>query len=264
MSDDLWSKLAAPFPAEVVSWRVGSVNVQSKRGMALAYIDARDVMQRLDLIVGPENWQCKYSHVGSKTVCDIGIRVSGGLAQKDGGGITALPDGWVWKADGAGDSDVEAEKGALSDAFKRAAVRWGVGRYLYDLPAPWVAIEPMGKSWKIADPEIPRLQQLLSGGAKTPANSPKVMQLKDATRKLMQTIRDCADEDALDELLTDADVRELRADLKRLLPTWSDGEAGGLEDLIISTRRAFKTGSMAPAIERGPPKGHPVNDPFDL
>ena len=35
---------------------------------------------------------------------------------------------------------MEAEKGRISDAFKRAAVHWGVGRYLYNLPNVWVPL----------------------------------------------------------------------------------------------------------------------------
>jgi hypothetical protein len=69
---------------------------------------------------------------------------------------------WLWKADGAGDTDVEAEKGALSDAFKRAAVRWGVGRYLYGLPSPWVEVEPAGRSVRIRKDEYSKLRQLLA------------------------------------------------------------------------------------------------------
>lgn len=129
--------LAAPFPPERISWRVGSSNKRSQqrangndakatKGMALAYIDARDVMARLDEACGPGGWQCKYSHANGKTVCDIGVKVG---------------DEWVWKADGAGDSDIEKEKGALSDAFKRAGVRWGIGRYLYDIPSPWCDLD---------------------------------------------------------------------------------------------------------------------------
>jgi hypothetical protein len=67
----------------------------------------------------------------------------------------------VWKSDGAGDSDVEAEKGAVSDAFKRAAVKWGVGRYLYDLDSPWVALEKRGNSYAIAKSEEARLAKLI-------------------------------------------------------------------------------------------------------
>lgn len=121
-----FEKLKAPFPQESISWRAQSVTQDGTKALALAYVDARDVMNRLDDICGPAGWQCKYSHANGKTVCDIAVKVS---------------DEWIWKADGAGDSDIEAEKGALSDAFKRAAVRWGIGRYLYDLGSPWVPCE---------------------------------------------------------------------------------------------------------------------------
>lgn len=115
--------LSAPFPPERISWRAQTVS--NGKALALAYIDARDVQDRLDEVCGPENWQNRYTHTQGKTVCEIGIKLSE----------------WIWKADGAGDSDIEAEKGALSDAFKRAAVKWGIGRYLYDLESPWVPCE---------------------------------------------------------------------------------------------------------------------------
>jgi len=95
--------LQLPFPAKSISWRVGSTMADKSRGMALAYIDARDVMERLDDVCGPAGWQATYPHAGQKTVCSIGILCG---------------DHWVWKSNGAGDSDIEAEKGALSDAFK--------------------------------------------------------------------------------------------------------------------------------------------------
>ncbi len=161
---ELFDKLCAHFPPERVSWRVGSTNADKTKGLALAYIDARDVMERLDSVVGPADWQCRYPHANGKTVCEIGVKLNGE---------------WVWKADGAGDTDVEAEKGALSDAFKRAAVRWGIGRYLYDLDSPWVALEARGKSYIIKDSEHARLRALLSKGApsaappvQTPADHP--------------------------------------------------------------------------------------------
>jgi hypothetical protein len=125
-------KLKEPFPQDRISWRAQTVSKDGTKALALAYIDARDVMERLDEICGPANWACRYSHAGQKTVCDIGIAVLH---------LHSQTVEWVWKADGAGDSDIEAEKGALSDAFKRAAVRWGIGRYLYDLDSPWVPCE---------------------------------------------------------------------------------------------------------------------------
>lgn len=129
--------LSAEFPRHAISWRAQSLTRDGDKAMALAYIDARDVMKRLDAVCGPANWQDRYEFSGPRTVCYLSIRIDGE---------------WITKADGAGDTDVEAEKGAISDAFKRAAVKWGIGRYLYDLDAPWVpcrTYESGGKKrWK--------------------------------------------------------------------------------------------------------------------
>jgi hypothetical protein len=120
-------KLKEPFPSKSVQWRVGKTTKDKKRGLALAYIDSRAVMNRLDDIVGPENWQDKYSFGSNgEIVCSIGIKIG---------------DEWVWKTDGAGQTNFEAEKGGLSDAFKRVGVKWGIGRYLYKLDAEWVDLD---------------------------------------------------------------------------------------------------------------------------
>lgn len=124
--NEILDALKAPFPEEQISWRVGAMTKDQSKGIALAYLDARDVMRRLDEVMGID-WQCRYSHVGDKgVVCEVGLRINGE---------------WLWRANGAGETQVEAEKGALSDAFKRAAVLWGVGRYLYDLPNVWVELD---------------------------------------------------------------------------------------------------------------------------
>jgi hypothetical protein len=155
-------ELRKPFPPERVSWRVGSTTKDKSKGMALAYIDSRDVQDRLDEACGPAGWQCRYVPMhDKKTVCEIGIKID---------------NEWIWKADGAGDSDIEAEKGALSDAFKRAAVKWGVGRYLYDLDSPWVELDTYEKNGAtfakgIKEREYQRLRAML-GGKPTPAPAP--------------------------------------------------------------------------------------------
>jgi Rad52/22 family double-strand break repair protein len=150
-------QLAEPFNPSIVSFRVGPTTQDKTKGMALAYIDARDVMRRLDEVCGPENWQNDYPWSdGKRVVCRIGIKIG---------------DDWVWKTDGAGDTDTEGEKGALSDAFKRSAVHWGIGRYLYDVEAVWVQIEQRGKSYIIAESEFPKLRARLPRGGK-PAPAP--------------------------------------------------------------------------------------------
>lgn len=120
-------KLAAPFPKEDIHWRAQTVTREGNKALALAYVDARDVMERLDIVCGPEGWQTEHADAGGgRLVCRIGILVDGE---------------WIWKSDGAGATDVEADKGAFSDAFKRAAVPWGVARYLYGLGNTYVPCE---------------------------------------------------------------------------------------------------------------------------
>ena len=138
--------LHAPFPPNEIEWRVGSTNRDKSSGLALAYLTARHVMERLDEVCGPENWQDRYEFHGKRTVCYLSIRIG---------------DQWVTKADGAGDSDVEAEKGAISDALKRAAVKWGIGRYLYSLGNTWVDLEEAGRSVRIKKGEFAKLERIL-------------------------------------------------------------------------------------------------------
>jgi hypothetical protein len=183
--DDLLEKLRAPFPADVVSWRVGSTNKRAwerdnskpKRGQVLAYIDARDVMERLDEVCGTFGWQCEYVPMpNGTTCCRIGIQVfEGGMSS----GIY-VPPAWVWKSNGAGATDIEGEKGGYSDAFKRAAVLWGVGRYLYDLSAPWISLTDY---WSIPDSELPALRRLLTG-EKAPSARSTREQYGEAEKKL--------------------------------------------------------------------------------
>lgn len=142
------SELSKPFPANEIEWRVGSTNQAKTEGLALAYLTARHIMDRLDEVCGAACWQDRYEFHGSRTVCYLSIKIG---------------DEWVTKADGAGDSDVEAEKGAISDALKRAAVKWGIGRYLYTLQSPWVAIEPAGRSFRIKKAEYAKLERLMAG-----------------------------------------------------------------------------------------------------
>lgn len=150
----IFDDLKAPFDPAKVSWRVGSTTGDKKKGLALAYIDARDVMERLDAVCGPEGWQDSYTETAKgRIICTIQIKIG---------------DEWIVKSDGAGNTDVEGDKGALSDAFKRCAVKWGIGRYLYDVDSPWVAIEPMGKSFKISASAKPDLARALGGNAPKP------------------------------------------------------------------------------------------------
>ena len=123
-------ELSAPFPEYEVNFRVGSTTKDKKKGKPLAYIDARAVMDRLDEVLGCDGWQDRFDCVGGKTICYLSVKIG---------------DEWVTKADGAGDTAIEGEKGGISDALKRAAVKWGIGRYLYHWDFNWMPLDAYKK-----------------------------------------------------------------------------------------------------------------------
>jgi hypothetical protein len=193
--------LFAEFEQDAVHWRAQSVTKDGDKAMALAYIDARDVMDRLDAVCGAENWQDRYEETPKgRLICTLSINIEGY---------------WVNKSDGAGDTDVEGDKGAISDALKRAAVKWGIGRYLYDLKSPWVPCESYEKNgkkhWKkwTANPwDFVRGSTAPKPKADTPAL------ITDGQRDQIKVIADAAGV-ALKTILQRAgiaDLRELPAD----------------------------------------------------
>ena len=111
---DLFAALAAPFEPE-------EVKIRSQTGRQLHYVTARTVMNRLDNVLGPENWWDEYVPSENSVLCRLTIRLPDGVAltKADAGGYAGMSD--------SGDDD----KSGYSDAFKRAAVKLGVARYLY-------------------------------------------------------------------------------------------------------------------------------------
>jgi hypothetical protein len=78
---------------------------------------------------------------------------------------------WVQKWDAAENTDIEPVKGGISDSFKRAAVLWGIGRYLYGLAAMWVEIEQRGRSWAIGEKELKRLDDVYEKAVGAPPSN---------------------------------------------------------------------------------------------
>ena len=128
--------LKAPFAGDKISWRVGQAFMKTRSGKPLAkllaYIDARDVMDRLDEVFGIDGWQDSYTKIGDGWVCSLEVRINGE---------------WITKQDGAEETAVEAQKGGISDSFKRAAVKFGVGRFLYSLGETMVDLTTEKPNW---------------------------------------------------------------------------------------------------------------------
>ena len=118
---DILNLLYMPFSRAEVEFKPGG-------GQQLAYIDARAVMKRLDDVMGIDGWQDSYKSIENRTICELSLKINGV---------------WITKSDGAGDTKIEGAKGGISDSFKRAAVKFGVGRYLYYLPKEVNSFEQM-------------------------------------------------------------------------------------------------------------------------
>lgn len=87
----------------------------------LLYIDARAAMKLFDETVGSFNWKDEYREMHGSVFCRISVK-------------NPETGEWVAKEDVGSESNVEKEKGQVSDAFKRASVKWGIGRELYTAP----------------------------------------------------------------------------------------------------------------------------------
>ncbi len=110
------------FPPEVIKFRPGKV--ANGRALALAYVDARDAMDMLDS--HSQVWSDTYRIVGDNIVeCSLTVD-----------GVTHTDVGYP-----NGATDEEPLKSAYSDALKRAAVKFGVGRELYDMPQFWLPLD---------------------------------------------------------------------------------------------------------------------------
>lgn len=117
---DLLPKLQKKMPYK---WRVQSFSKNKPQATCVAYIDARDVMDRLDECC-TFGWERLHSEFKGHLYCGISI---------------VMPDGnKLTRWDCGVESNTDAEKGEASDSFKRAAVNWGIGRFLYDMGMQYV------------------------------------------------------------------------------------------------------------------------------
>lgn len=134
-AEQIFAALAAPFDERDVRFKPQTVS--GNRAMAVAYIDARLVLDRLDAVLGGENWQDDYEQLqDGSMLCRLRVRVNGEwITKADAGGASKQPD--------AGDRI----KSAFSAALKRAAAKYGIGRYLYRVPYQWVDYDPQKKQF---------------------------------------------------------------------------------------------------------------------
>lgn len=126
--------LKAPFEPNDIEWRIqqsGSTKQKKPWAKVIPYVTNRAIQDRLDDVCTPPMWENKYRKAPDGGIlCGISINYSGV---------------WITKWDGAENTQIESVKGGLSGAMKRAAVQWGIGRYLYDLEEGWAVFHEEGR-----------------------------------------------------------------------------------------------------------------------
>lgn len=139
---DLLKKLREPFRKEELEFRVGATNNDKSMGLALAYVQARAIQNRLDELFGVDGWTVSYKEISAGFICSLSIKIN---------------DRWVTKEDGAGMTEYESVKGGISNAFKRVASSgFGIGRYLYNAKKNWYPIRQQGRGYVFT--ETPALE----------------------------------------------------------------------------------------------------------
>lgn len=131
---DIREKLRAPFKPEEIEWRVQRAmkTARGDKAIVLAYVTARAVQDRLDDVFGIDGWMDSYrwetgNNGERNVVCTLGV-------------WSNEKQTWISKEDGAPETNVESFKGGISDSLKRCCVKFGIGRYLYNLEESWVDI----------------------------------------------------------------------------------------------------------------------------
>jgi hypothetical protein len=134
--------LSVPFEPREVKFKPQSV--KGNRALALAYIDCRVIQDRLDEVLGVENWMDDYEILtDGSVVCRLKLKLGAEWVTKtDVGSPSEQPDGG------------DRLKAAFSDALKRAAVKYGIGRYLYRLPPVWTDYDPQKRQFAVV-PQLP-------------------------------------------------------------------------------------------------------------
>lgn len=134
--------LARPFDVQEIKWKPQVI--QGSRALVVAFIDARLVAERLDEVVTPAGWQDRYRCLrDGSVICRLKVLLGGGwVIKEDVGSQSEQPD------------EGDKRKAAFSDALKRAAVKYGIGRYLYRLKPQWVDYDPQ-KRQIVGTPRLP-------------------------------------------------------------------------------------------------------------
>lgn len=275
--------LGAPFTAAAVKFKPQTVTKDQSKGLASFYIDARLAAERLNEVVGVENWTDEYRLLADgrdmpALFYPIECRLTAcGVTKVDvGQGANTVLDDKAWKS-------------AYSDALKRAAVKFRIGAYLYTLPNLWapVKVGANGKAQGFSDEGMKQLRGQYERWIGSPANrfgpafdhgdvlrddgdkggetppAPEVHEPADAAKwqwadKLAHDLEVAADELGAGEITADLIATNRAAWQAKGDP---DGMIGWLEKQLTHARESLAAKDAAPPLEDGPLPEEPLFTP---
>lgn len=226
--------LAAPFDPSEVKFKPQAVS--GNRALAVPFVDARVIQDRLDDVLGVMGWQDRYECLpDGAVVCRLRIRLgTEWITKEDVGGQSEQPD------------EGDRRKAAFSDALKRAAVKFGIGRYLYRCKPQWVDYDPQKRqilrppalpvpeTLKLAEPEKKAKPKAAAAAARGKPTTGVELQ-KRLNEKDVQLAAEgmCAAGDLVKHIV----AAGLKAGYEADLATWADKAI----ELAIQETRAFET-----------------------
>ena len=116
---EIQEALSAKFSPEDIEYRIGRSGIKNGNPWAtcLVYVTNRAIQERLDSVMGIDCWRNEFREwMDTSVMCGISLKFG---------------KNWITKYDAASQTSIESTKGGVSNSMKRAAVEWGIGRYLY-------------------------------------------------------------------------------------------------------------------------------------
>ena len=175
--NDILTKLAAPFHPSRITWKPQATTGKKDKALAVAYADARAYQNRLDEVCGLD-WSVSYTPWGDRIICHVTIN-----------GITRSSTG---EADSQSERSEIAGTAAESQAFKRACAMFGLGRYLYSLPALWVEYDAANQ--RFTDQARTRLNGIILQHYRRWQQGQKDAELEDSAGEEVEPLRQLLDE----------------------------------------------------------------------
>ena len=146
LTKDILKQLAEPFPAEMIEFKPGATTKSKDKALALAYVEMRHYIDRLNKVIGA-NWSDEYQFINSAgEIIKCGLTIYG---------VTR------WDIGEKDSANANTAITALAQSFKRACVKFGLGRHLYAIESVWVAYDADKK--RFTDQALTQLKRLISG-----------------------------------------------------------------------------------------------------